>query len=464
MQTILAIDDESSVLESYRVILGQDYHFVSAPNAKEGLAVLAETHADLILLDLMMPVMTGTEFLAALAGRDDPTPVVVVSGVSSVEPAIEAMRRGARDFLVKPFDVNELTLVVERVLADDRMTRELRVLREADASSFQAIVGESGAVKEVFALAKQAALADATVLITGESGTGKDMLARAIHSAGQRAANPFVHVSCCALPDQLVESELFGHERGAFTGALEKRDGKVQVADGGTLFLDEIGEMPMATQSKILQMLQDSCFYPVGSHKSIEVDVRFICATNRILPEEVKKGAFRQDLYYRINVVHIEMPPLRGRREDIPILANHFLAKHSLRLNAQARALSHDALTTLAAYDWPGNIRELENVMQRVLVVHSQEETVTAEHVAPITAGASASPQGFGELDGLPLQEAVGRLERHLIQRALARTNQVQSKAAEMLGTTRRILKYKMDQLAIPQEASVDETAKREAS
>jgi len=454
MQTILAVDDEHSVRESYRAILSGDYKVLTAEDGQDGLNLLAAAHIDLVLLDLMMPGMGGNEFLTTLKQRGDKTPVVVVSGISSVEQAVDAMRNGAREFIIKPFDVDHLTRTVERVLSEDRKELELSSLREAGATSFDKLIGDSTAFREVIAQAKQAALADATVLITGESGTGKDMLARAIHSAGKRANEPFVHVSCCALPEHLVESELFGHTRGAFTGAAEKRTGKALVANNGTLFLDEIGEMPMATQGKLLQVLQESCFFPVGSDHPIEVDLRFICATNRDLAEAVSKNTFRQDLYYRVNVVHIEMPPLRQRREDIGPLARHFFEKHRPRIDTRLSAIDSKALNVLASYSWPGNVRELENVVQRLLVTKREEEILQAEHVSRILDGTPMPISGMNEFEGMALADAVAILERHLIERALMRSDQVQSRAAEMLGTTRRILKYKMDQYGIETESS----------
>jgi DNA-binding NtrC family response regulator len=279
------------------------------------------------------------------------------------------------------------------------------------------------------------------------------MIARAIHYGGQRTAKPFVPISCCAIPPQLVESELFGHEKGAFTGADEKRIGKMQVADGGTLFLDEIGEMPLDAQSKLLRVLQDSCFYAVGSSKVVEVDLRIICATNRNLPEAIQKGIFRSDLFYRVNVLQIEMPPLRQRREDIPALVEYFICKHAPRANARTTEFDPKALAHLASCPWPGNIRELENTIERILVHHGDKEIIHVEDVAdllPPAPGEREVRSELSDLDGLPLEEATRRVERRLIIRALERSDYVQSKAADLLGTTRRILKYKMDQLDIP--------------
>lgn len=450
METILAIDDELSVRESYRVILSDDYRVLLAEGGEQALAKLKEAHVDLILLDLNMPGMHGIDFLKKLDEEGDATPIVVVTAANSVDTAVNAMKLGAADYIIKPFDVESIKFTIARVLDDQRKSRELLSLREASLNGFESIIGDSPALRESLGKAQQAMNTDSTVLITGESGTGKDMLARAIHSGSHRAEQPYVPISCCAIPAQLVESELFGHEKGAFTGADRKRVGKLQVANKGTLFLDEIGEMPLDAQAKLLRVLQDSRFFPVGSTKDIEVDVRYICATNRNLQESCEQNEFREDLYYRINVIPIEMPPLRKRREDIPHLVAHFVQKHAARTNAVAKEIQPKAIMKLAAYQWPGNVRELENSIERLLVHHGRNESITVEHVADVLPSAQPKVEStLTELEGLPLERATQELERHLIARALESTDHVQSRAAEMLGTTRRILKYKMDQLNI---------------
>lgn len=452
MQTILAIDDESSVRESYRMIFADTYRVVTAEDAQRGLELLQERHVDLVLLDLTMPGLSGLEFLARMEEQGDSTPVVVVTGSNTVETAVQAIKRGAREYVIKPFDVEAIMTIVGRILEEQHDRRELRALREQGCAGFENIVGDSPALMEALAKAHQAMQVDSTVLITGETGTGKDVLARAIHYGGRRRNKPFVPISCCAIPQSLVESELFGHIRGAFTGATENRVGKMQVADGGTLFLDEIGEMPLEAQAKLLRVLQDGCFYPVGDTRQVEVDVRFICATNRHFADAIAKAQFREDLYYRINVLPIYMPPLRKRREDIPKLVAHFVAKHAPRVNSLVRDFAPRAMARLQAYHWPGNIRELENTVERILVCNSQERIIRPEHLhglLPEAAPRADAPATLDEFTGLPLQEATERLERQLIQQALESCGFVQSQAAERLGTTRRILKYKMDQLHI---------------
>ena len=445
-------------------MLSAKYRVLLADDARSALGIVGKRHADLILLDLNMPGMSGLDFLDELNASGEEIPVVVVTGTNCVSTAVDAMKRGAREYVTKPFNVDEVLIIVERILAGERDKLELTALREEGRAQFDSIIGDSTALLDALEAARLAMGVDTTVLITGDSGTGKDLLARAIHCGGKRAANAFVPISCCAIPAQLVESELFGHEKGAFTGATEKRMGKIQAADNGTLFLDEIGEMPIEAQAKLLRVLQDGCIYPVGSSKAIEVDVRLICATNRDLPDAISIGAFREDLFYRVNVLPIEMPPLRKRREDIPALTAHFVAKYAPRIGAMKAEFSPKAMAMLCAYAWPGNVRELENTVQRLLVRNSSTRRITPDCLRGILPGSGDADEAgslepaLAELEGLPLEEAVNRVEQHLITRALARCGHVQSRAAVLLGTTRRILKYKMDQLGI----EADEAAKAE--
>jgi DNA-binding NtrC family response regulator len=454
MDKILAIDDEESVRQSYRIILSQQYSISLAKGGQEALDFLEKNHVDLILLDLTMPGMTGDEVLRKLDERGNVVPVIVVTASSSVNSAVEAMKLGAREYLQKPFDVHALLFNIERILKDERAKRELTALREIEIEGFESVIGSSPAFLDALAKARQAMNVDSAVLVTGESGTGKDLLARSIHFGGRRKQQPFVPLSCCAIPAQLVESELFGYEKGAFTGADASRIGKMKVADRGTLFLDEIGEMPLEAQAKLLRVLQDSCFYPVGSVKQVQVDVRIICATNRNLTQAIAQGQFREDLFYRINVLNIEMPPLRRRRQDIPLLVEFFRVKHSPRVNAQTREIHPKAVARLTAHDWPGNIRELENTIERLLVYYGQERVILPEHVDALLPGgrpkSAADSSILDEFEGMPLEEATRRVEEYLIRRALDRSEGVQSRAAEFLGTTRRILKYKIDQFNIP--------------
>jgi len=455
MQTILTIDDEESIRQSYRLILSKEYNVLMAPDGAEGMKTLESHHVDLILLDMTMPGMSGEDVLNELHAHGSTTPVIIVTANNSISSAVAAMKLGAKDYIQKPFDIDELRLLIQHTLEEEREKHELTALREAEFKGFDSMTGESPAYQEALNKAAQAMKVDSVVLITGESGTGKDMLARAIHMRGHRADKAFVPLNCCAIPPQLLESELFGYEKGAFTGADKSRIGKMKVADKGTIFLDEIGEMPLEAQSKLLRVLQDSCFYPVGSTKVIEVDIRVVCATNRDLVDAIRENAFREDLYYRINVLNIEMPPLRKRREDIPKLVAHFMAKHGSRVNAKTKDIAPKAKAKLAGYHWPGNIRELENSVERLLVYYGQESVITAEHVAsllPDTPHEDAADGTLSDFDGLPLEEATRKIEIQMITRALESSDYVQSQAAEKLGTTRRILKYKIDQLGILSE------------
>lgn len=456
MRTVLAVDDEPSIRKSYEVILDQDYHLLLAEDGQSALDILEKHHADLILLDLSMHGMKGEEFLRRFREHDSFTPVVVVTAANTVVSAVEMMKLGANDYILKPFGVEDITIVVEKLLSETQDKLELMSLRESELNGFESIIGSSPALMKTLHLAKQAMKVDSTVLITGENGTGKDLVARAIHSGGRRAEKAFMPLSCCAIAVQLFESELFGHVKGAFTDAHEDRIGKLQVADGGTIFLDEIGEMPMETQVKLLRVLQDSRFFPVGGHKEIEVDIRIVSATNRILTDAIKERIFREDLYFRLNVLNIEMPPLRNRREDIPELVTHFAAKHGPKVNAKTTQIDAKGMAMLATYHWPGNVRELENTVERLLVYYGKEKVIGSKHVEAILPDVSPRDvSGFaGDFEGLPLEEAVRRLEHQMISKALARANQVQTKAADLLGTTRRVLKYKIDQLGI---ASVEE-------
>ena len=450
MKTILAIDDESSIRASYKIILGDTYRLLLAENVEEGFQYLDERNVDLLLLDIAMPGISGIEMLATLCERGDEVPVIMVTASNSVDMAVKAIKLGAHEFVIKPFDVDDLLVLVERTLAGCRAKRELGELRERDRADFSDLIGDSAALEEALCKARVALKVDSTVLITGGTGTGKDVLARAIHNSGPRKDGPFVALSCCAIPPNLVESELFGIVKGAFTGANESRPGKMQIADGGTLFLDEIGEMPMEAQAKLLQVLQNGSFYSVGGSKLVEVDVRFICATNRDFKQSIAEGLFREDLYYRINVLPIEMPPLSSRRGDIPMLVQHFIAKHAPRINAKVRGFSPRAMAMMGGQDWPGNVRELENIVERILVNNLDAKMIQPEALEAMLPSATGKPiDRLEEFEGLVLQEATNRLEKYLIERALERSNHVQSQAAEYLGTTRRILKYKMDQLDI---------------
>ncbi|MBI2424920.1 MAG: sigma-54-dependent Fis family transcriptional regulator [Candidatus Hydrogenedentes bacterium] len=451
MKNILAIDDEISIRESYRMILGGDYHLLLAENGHNGLDALAANRVDLVLLDLSMPGMNGMEFLEAMSGQGLSVPVIVITGSNTVDVAVQAMKQGANEFVMKPFDVNELVRKIEGVLAEDAKRRSLCSIQDIHPGEFEGLIGDAPLFREALNKARMAMQVDSTVLITGETGTGKDVLARAIHQGSQRKDKQFVPLCCGAIPANLVESELFGTIKGAFTGATDSRQGKMELAHRGTLFLDEIGEMPTDAQVKLLRVLQDGSFYAVGGNVLKEVDVRFICATNRPFDEAIAEGLFREDLYYRINVLPIEMPALRNRRQDIPKLVSHFVRIQGAKLRSQVEEFAPRAMARLTAAPWPGNVRQLQNTVERLLVCYGNERVIKPEHLDEVLPKSFADPKDVSleNFDGLSLQQATQRVERFVIRQALERNSFIQSKAADALGTTRRILKYKMDQLGI---------------
>src|SRR5262245_37103471 len=389
-----------------------------------------------------MPSMSGVELMQKLHAQDRDLPVIVVTAMTDLATAVGAMRSGAEDYLTKPVDVDALTVSIERALERRSLRAEAdnlrRQLREREGDGLEGLLGASSAMQKVYRVAKQVAAARATVLITGESGTGKGELARAIHAKGPRAKGPFVALHCAALAESLLESELFGHEKGAFTGADKRRLGRFEQAHGGTLFLDEVGEIPPATQVKLLRVLQDRTFERVGGNESVSVDVRLIAATNRDLAADVQEGRFREDLYYRLNVVHIEMPPLRLRGADVLVLANHFLRKFTEENHKPIDAFTDGARAKVVAHRWPGNVRELENAIERAVVLCEgtavREEDLPVD-VAPITHGAVRIP-------GATMEE----IERFAILSTLEATNGSTTRAAEMLGISVRTIQYRLNE------------------
>ena len=460
---ILCIDDEASPRESLRFILKDRYQVSTAVDGQTGLATLrTQGPFDLVLLDMKLPDQSGLEVLAQIR-QDAPTvPVVMVTAIAEPKPAVQAIKLGAADYLTKPFDVDEIRLVVERVLRERGLTRP--AAGSAPADTPHEMIGASGTMRQVFALIDRIKDADATVLITGATGTGKELVARALHFRSSHRAGPFVPVHCAAIPNELLESELFGHEKGAFTGAVQQRIGMFEAAHGGTLFLDEIGELPLATQSKLLRAIQEREIRRVGSQQTIHISVRLVCATNRDLEAEVKRGGFREDLYYRINVVPVKLPSLRERREDIPSLVLHFAQRFAAELKRPAPHFTPQALERFVNYDWPGNVRELEHVLERLLIT-CDAELIDVAHLPPLIATAEPALAGAGlavELAAgeLDLPKLTAHLERQAIEKALQRSNGVISEAARMLCVTRRILRYKMNQLGVAMGSAEAEVQK----
>ena len=449
MMRILIVEDEDKLRRVIELHLsGDDHEVVTAANAEAALRKL--DGVDLVITDLKMPGMDGLTLLERIT-RDNPsTPVVVMTAFGNVETAVEAMKRGAIDFLQKPFSLDHLSTVVNKALEVRRLrTENQRLQSELETRhTFGNLIGRSPGMQEVFRLVERVAPSRATVLLCGESGVGKDMVARAIHFHSPRRTQPLVKISCSALPENLIESELFGYEKGAFTGATIARPGKFEQADQGTVFLDEIGDVPMAVQVKLLRVLQEREFERLGSNRVRQIDIRVIAATNVDLRGALEGGRFREDLYYRLNVMPIDIPPLRERREDIPALAQHFMGKYG---NGEHK-LSPGALDKLMAGDWPGNVRELENVIERSLLLASGQELQANE--IRIDMGPRSRQLATAEASWLPSGMTLDEYEQSILKQALKRASGNKSQAARLLGITRNALRYRLSQIGIEDKES----------
>jgi two-component system response regulator AtoC len=443
-QRILVVDDEESLRHMCGVILRRaGYEVLSAKDGMEALAVL-DAHPDLrlVLCDVRMPRLDGLGFLDAIAQRSEPIYTVVMSAYGSMDLAMEAMKRGATDYIGKPFKPDEILLVLGKVQERERLTQDNARLRaqlqaQLRGRDVEGLVGTSPPMQALAETLRKVAGYPSTVLITGESGSGKERVARSLHALSDRADAPFVAVNCGAIPENLLESELFGHVRGAFTGAIREHPGLFEQADGGTLLLDELGEMPKTLQVKLLRVLQEQVLRRVGGSKDIQVDVRVVGATARDLEREVAAGRFRDDLYYRLNVVHLKMPPLRARTEDLPALVEHFIDSFNLRFDKRVSGLEPDALRRLMAYDWPGNVRELENVVERAMLL-AEGNILCSQDLPEFRARVD------GDSEDLSIKSRSATLERGLIQQALARTEGNRSQAAKLLEISYKALVYKI--------------------
>ena len=446
--TILVVDDEQLIRWSLKDRLTDEgYRVVEADTAASAIAK-SEEGVDLVLLDYKLPDGDGLAVLKKIKERDPDTLVILLTAYSSVETAVEAMKHGAYHYANKPFNLDEIALLVENALETTRLRREVRTLRASQAQpfGFDRIVGNSQSLNTVKALLRKIASSPAsTVLLTGESGTGKDLAAKVLHYNSGRANRAFMNITCSALPENLLESELFGHERGAFTGADRQKRGLLEMADGGTVFLDEIGEMAPGLQAKLLRFLEEKTFKRVGGVADIRVDVRVIAATNRTLEDEVKKGRFREDLYYRLNVLPIVLPPLRARAEDIPALVRFFVDSFNVEFKKRVRGVSDEAMRRLQTYGWPGNIRELRNVVERAMLLAEGDE-LTANQFTPGGAGVARITEGV-ELPatGIDLEQ----LERSLVVQALERSSWNQTKAATLLGLNRDQIRYRIEKFKL---------------
>lgn len=451
---ILIVDDEEAIRDSLRLILSAHFQVLVATNGEEALEMLPMAGPDLVLLDVSMPILDGLDTLRRMRDEGITTPVVMLTASTTVRTAVQAIKLGAIDYLNKPFDVQELTQVVISVFDSEREELANRVLPGNEPPRGPMVEASSGVMREVLQRVSKVAERDTTVLISGESGVGKELIARQIHLQSNRRNGPFIPINCAAIPETLIEAELFGHERGAFTHAVEKRIGYCEQANGGTLFLDEIGELSLAVQVKLLRFLQEREFARVGSSKPISVDVRIVAATNRNLEEAIRQKSFRQDLYYRINVVHVSVPALRDRFEDIEPMIHHVAGRLAARYGGRTLTFSREALDLLVQYPWPGNVRELENVIESLLALTRGTEIGVAELPRKIRERwdlGGSSPQTTGSFS---LEDAERQFERDMIERALQKAGGVHSRAAQILGVSRRILKYKMDKLGISQTSA----------
>jgi DNA-binding NtrC family response regulator len=456
---ILVVDDEPVQREMVAGFLKkQVFEVTAADSAERALELFREDAFDLILTDQKMANMSGLDLLQAVHTINPETPVVLITAFGTIEAAVAALKQGAIDYLTKPLNLDELLFRIRQVSDRYRIINENRELREAlrERHRIEGIIGESGQMLEVLSLVRRVASSEATVLIRGESGTGKELIAKAIHFASPRASGPLVKVNCAALPEALLESELFGHEKGAFTGAIGSRQGRFELANGGTIFLDEIGDLSLHLQAKLLRVLQEREFEKVGSSRPVQVNVRILAASHRPLEDLIKAGQLREDLYYRLNVVTIIIPPLRERRSDLSLLINHFLRHYAEKNGKTIRGLTPEGRDILLRYDYPGNVRELENIIERAVVL--TRDDVIGSGDLPLSV---QDPEVDGDRE-TNLTVAVEGLERRMIREALARSDGVQTHAAELLGISERALRYKLIKYGFREEASSSDSGPEE--
>jgi len=453
VETILVVEDKESMAQMLKDTLeSEGYEVISAKTGTEGLKYLRESGIDLVLTDLKLPEKDGIEILRTSKEENQLTPVIVMTAFGSVETAVQAMKEGAFDFITKPFDIDHLLMLIKRALETQRVFTENILLREEFASKLglPKIVGKSAGITEVAQLVQKAARTKTTVLLLGESGTGKELFARAVHNLSHRRDYPFVPINCAAIPKNLLESELFGHEKGSFTGADAKKLGKFELADRGTIFLDEVGDMDLTLQSKLLRAIQESEIERIGGMKTVKVDVRIVAASNRDLEKAVEDKGFREDLYYRLNVFPIQIPPLRERREDIPLLAEYFISRYCLELKTTQKDISKDALNILMNYRWKGNVRELENTLERAIIL-CDGDIITPEHIVLTQRPVPDSAEQW-QLEG-PLEDVAKRAlriaETQRIVEALRKTKGNKSKAAEILRVSYKTLLTKIKEYGI---------------
>ncbi|MFN3696491.1 MAG: sigma-54-dependent transcriptional regulator [Pseudobdellovibrio sp.] len=449
---ILVVDDEESIREFLEIMLKKEgYEVTTAEDGAKAKDILTKKSFDMVISDLQMPNMTGIELLRHVKENYPDLVFMMITAFGTTETAVEAMKLGAYDYLTKPFKIDEVRLNISNALRSKNLETEVRVLKKelVKEYSFQNMIGNSEAMHQVFNLIQRVSQAPTNVLITGESGTGKEVIAKAIHYNGPLKDKPFVTVNCGAIPENLMESEMFGHKKGSFTGAIADKAGLFEVADGGTLFLDEVGELPMSIQVKLLRAIQERIIRRVGATEDMKVEVRIIAATNRNLEDMVSKNTFRQDLFYRLNVINIKSPPLRDRSEDIPLLANHFLKKYNDKLGKQIASISVEAMDILKKYNYPGNVRELENMIERTVALEAGS-TILPESLPPMvntSTGrkmASSNEIEIGD-EGLDLDKVIGQIEKELLIKAIHASNGVKKKAAKLLKISFRSMRYRVE-------------------
>ncbi|MCS7203502.1 MAG: sigma-54 dependent transcriptional regulator [Thermodesulfovibrio sp.] len=445
--SILIVDDEVGICETLSDILEDEgYKTLTVQDAETALSIIEKEEVDLILLDIWLPKMSGMEALQKIKEKDSDISIIMISGHGNIETAVKAVKLGAFDFLEKPLSADRVVLTVEKALEFKKLKKENIKLRSSLQKKFE-LIGNSSAIKRIKNQIQLVAKGDSRILILGESGTGKELVARMIHSLSRRSEAPFVEVNCAAIPQELIESELFGHEKGAFTGAIEKKIGKFEMANGGTLFFDEIGDMSLLTQAKLLRVIETQKFQRVGGTRDITVDVRILSATNKDLVEEIKKGNFREDLYYRLSVVPIYIPPLRERKEDIPELVSYFVEEFHRQKGWKKKIFQPDAIKTLQQYDWPGNVRELKNVIERAMIM-CEDEIITAKDIQEIGI-TRQSQRDLSYFTIQTLKEAKDAFERDFILKKLRENNWNMTKTAEAIGIERSNLYKKIKALGI---------------
>ncbi len=464
---IFVVDDEESIREFFEIMLKREgYEVVTASNGAEALEKLKKQAVDLIISDIQMPELSGLELLTKVKEMDPEMAVIMITAFGSTETAVEAMKLGAYDYIQKPFKIDEVRIIIQKALEQRSLKAEnVQLKRELGTKyAFDNIIGGAPPMLRIYEMVKRVAHTKSSVLITGESGTGKELIARAIHYNSPLKDKPFVTVNCGAIPENLMESEMFGHKKGSFTGAIADKKGLFEVANGGTIFLDELGELPLTMQVKLLRVIQEGTFKRVGATEDITVDVRVISATNKVLDNEVRGGRFREDLFYRMNVIQLHCPPLRERREDIPMLSNHFLEKFSKALGMTAKKISTEGMDVLKRYHYPGNVRELENIIERTVAL--EPGIVILPESLPRHL-VEAEPQTTGQLDahrieidaqaGIDLERLVAEFERTLLTKALQSTGGVKKKAAKLLGISFRSMRYRVDKYGLGALSIADE-------